>query len=564
VALRSPSAPPAEHALSERARRRPVGDPTAMRRLGSSPTAASALVATLGALVYLITAPPSADLAAATYRSDLFGRVGLSLWDNGWYAGHHLPGYSLLSPALGAVLGPRLLLVLSAVLAAALFGALAARHLPGRGGMAAALWFAVGISVELLSGRVPYYLGLALALAALTLWPRHRGWALAAAALASGASPVAGAFLALVALALAVTSARPARGGRHGPALGARERTGWALGLGAAALLPALALTVAFPEGGYEPFSRGAFWPALAGVVVVGALLAPGRPALATGSALYALAMVGSFALSTPVGGNVTRLGSLVAGPLMAGLLWDRRPRLLAVLVPALAYWQLATPLHDLAVLGRDPAVGAGYFRPVLSELERRAGNQPTRVEVPFTGAHWESVWVAQRFGLTRGWERQLDTRFDPLFYGRALDAGAYRRWLVDNAVSWVAVPDARLDDAGRAEVALVDRRPAFLREVWHSTHWRLYAMADAAPLVSSPARMSRLGSDTVDLALARPATVTVRVHYTPYWALLSGRGCVSAAPGGWTQVYATSAGALRLGIRFGVERIVDHGPRCR
>ncbi len=535
-----------------------------MRRLASSPTAASALVATLGALVYLISAPPSADLAAATYRSDLFGRVGLSLWDNGWYAGHHLPGYSLLSPALGALLGSRLLLVLSAVLAAGLFGTLAARHLPGRAGMAAALWFAVGITVELLSGRVPYYLGLALALGALTLWPRHRGWALAVAALASVASPVAGAFLALVALALAVASVTPAAGGRRGPAVGARQRAGWALVLGAAALLPALALSVAFPEGGYEPFSLGAFWPALAGVVVVGTLLAPGRPALAAGSALYALALVGSFALQTPVGGNVTRLGSLVAGPLMAGALWYRRPRLLALLVPALAYWQLATPLHDLAVLGPDPAVGAGYFRPVLGELQRRTGGQPTRVEVPFTGAHWESVWVAQRFALARGWERQLDTRFDPLFYGHGLGADAYRRWLVDNAVSWVAVPDARLDHAGRAEVALVDRRPAFLREVWHSAHWRLYAVAGAMPLVSSPATLRRLGSDTVDLALARPGTVTVRVHYTPYWALVSGRGCVSAAPGGWTQVRATSAGALRLGIRFSAQRIVDHDPRCR
>ncbi len=535
-----------------------------MRRLGSSPAASSALFAAFGALVYLITSPPSADLAAATYRSDLFARVGLTLWDNAWYAGHHLPGYSLLSPALGALLGPRLLLVLSGVVAATLFGVLAARHLPRRAGMTAALWFAAGITVQLLSGRVPYYLGLALALGALTLWPRHRVWALVAAALAGVGSPVAGAFLALVAVALAVASAVPAREGWRGLTAGARGRPGWVVALGAAALVPALALTVTFPEGGYEPFSAGAFWPALAGVVVVGALLAPGRPALAIGSALYALAMVGSFAFSTPVGGNVTRLGSLVAGPLMAGVLLSRRPRLLALLVPALAYWQLATPVHDLAVLGPDPAVGAGYFRPVLSELERRAGPQPTRVEVPFTGAHWESVWMAQRFGLARGWERQLDTRFDPLFYGRRLDAAVYRQWLVDNAVSWVAVPDARLDDAGRAEVALVDHRPTFLSEVWHSAHWRLYAVAGALPLVSAPASLVRLGSDTVDLQLARPGTVTVRVHYTPYWALLGGHGCVSQAPSGWTKVTANSAGPVRLGVRFGAQRLVDRGPRCR
>ena len=49
--------------------------------------------------------PPAADLAAATYRSDLFARVGFTLRDHGWYAahGHYLLGYSLLSPALGAL-----------------------------------------------------------------------------------------------------------------------------------------------------------------------------------------------------------------------------------------------------------------------------------------------------------------------------------------------------------------------------------------------------------------------------------------------------------------------------
>ena len=44
------------------------------------------------AAVYLVLAPPSADLAAQYYRADL----GLVLWDNGWYGGHHMPGYSLL------------------------------------------------------------------------------------------------------------------------------------------------------------------------------------------------------------------------------------------------------------------------------------------------------------------------------------------------------------------------------------------------------------------------------------------------------------------------------------
>ena len=62
------------------------------------------------AAAYLVLEPPSGDLAAATYRGDLFARAGFTLWDNNWYGGHYLPGYSLLAPALGALIRERLLL----------------------------------------------------------------------------------------------------------------------------------------------------------------------------------------------------------------------------------------------------------------------------------------------------------------------------------------------------------------------------------------------------------------------------------------------------------------------
>jgi predicted GNAT family N-acyltransferase len=48
------------------------------------------------AIVYLIWAPPSADLAAQTFRTDLFEAHGFEVWSNAWYGGLHLPGYSLL------------------------------------------------------------------------------------------------------------------------------------------------------------------------------------------------------------------------------------------------------------------------------------------------------------------------------------------------------------------------------------------------------------------------------------------------------------------------------------
>ncbi|HEV2059834.1 MAG TPA: hypothetical protein VGR11_10785, partial [Solirubrobacteraceae bacterium] len=82
------------------------------------------VVAALGAAVYLLIAPPSADLAAQEYRADL----GLTLWNNGWFAGHHTPGYSVLFAPLAGTLGVRVTGALAAVAAAALFAPLAQRH----------------------------------------------------------------------------------------------------------------------------------------------------------------------------------------------------------------------------------------------------------------------------------------------------------------------------------------------------------------------------------------------------------------------------------------------------
>jgi hypothetical protein len=66
-----------------------------------------ALVAAVLGAVYLIVAPTSADHAAQVFRSGLFESEGLSTWNNFWFGGHHTPGYSVLFPFLGSLLGPR-------------------------------------------------------------------------------------------------------------------------------------------------------------------------------------------------------------------------------------------------------------------------------------------------------------------------------------------------------------------------------------------------------------------------------------------------------------------------
>jgi hypothetical protein len=422
------------------------------------------------AIVYLVWMPPAADLSAAIYRSDLFARVGFTLRDHGWYAvhGHYLLGYSLLSPALGALLGVRVLLVCSALASSVLFGLIAERAFGLAAGRAAASVFALGICAELLSGRVPYDLGFAIGLGSVLALMRGRlALALLLTVLTSVASPVAGAFLALAFLARALAWKPRVEG----------------LALTATALAPILVLSLAFPEGGYEPFAPSSFWPALGGVVAIALLLPRGplspraRRAVRAAAALYAVALIGSFAIATPVGGNAARLGPPLAAPLLTGVLWDRRRGVLCLLAPVLLYWQLNTPIGDLSLIAGQPSANASYYAPLLSELRHLRHETPTIVEVPLTATHAEAAYVAghDHISLARGWDRQLDTRYAALFYRPTLTAAAYRAWLYENRVLYVALPDARLDYAGKGEGALAAHGLPYLREVWRSQHWRLF-----------------------------------------------------------------------------------------
>jgi hypothetical protein len=513
------------------------------------------LITAVLSLVYLIVAPPSPDLAAASYRGNLFSRVGFSLWDNSWYGGHHLPAYSLLAPPISALIGPQPLAAISMIAATALFAALIARRFPARSTRLAAIWFALGASVSLLSSRVPFDLGLAIGLAALLAAQRKRlVLALALSVLSAIASPVAGAFLALAFLAWGVSG--PARL--------------WPGVLTVATLAPIGLLVLVFPEGGAQPFVASAFYPDLAGVLVLGALMPSGERLLRIGAALYALALLGSYLLPTAVGGNVDRLGALAAGPVAAcvlagGPLRSWRVRALIALTPVLFYWQATAPVTDFAAAASDPAVHASYYTPLLGELRRLDVGYSTRVEVVATADHWEARWLAPHVMLARGWERQLDSFRNGLFYNQpTVTSQSYREWLGREAISYVAMADAPLDYSAGSEARVVKSSPSYLREVWHSKHWRLWAVRDPQPLVQRPASLLSVSTDSLSMYAPRPGLYTVRVHFTPYWALAGGDGCV--APTGkeeWTQIQARKAGDLHMVISFSLGRILSRSARC-
>ena len=158
-------------------------------------------------LVIGVTGVRGADYPNHFMRALLWERVGISAWNNLWYAGHATPTYSVIAPPLMAWTGPVWAVALSSIAATYCFGRSSCVSLRPR--RLAELAFAAGIVVNAIVGRVPFAIGLALALAAVLAW--RRGWfrvAIVAAVATPLASPVAGAFLVLAAAAVAVMTRR--------------------------------------------------------------------------------------------------------------------------------------------------------------------------------------------------------------------------------------------------------------------------------------------------------------------------------------------------------------------
>ena len=300
-------------------------------------------------------------------------------------------------------------------------------------------------------------------------------------------------------------------------------------------------------------------------ICAVGLATIPRRATtLRAGVAVYALATLAVYAVSSPIGSNIARLGTLLAAPL-AALLWWRRPALLALCMVPLLYVGWQAPVSDVAALAGDPATTTAYYRPLLDFLRAQPGghNRGFRIEIPFTNSHWEADLVAPSFPLARGWERQLDRADNPVFYDGRLTAGSYDRWLHDNAVRFVALPDATLDASAQREAALVEAGQPYLRLVMRSARWRVYAVAHATPIAQGAATVRAMGTDWVALDARRPGTVTLHVRFTPYWAMATGSGCVARA-GDATRLTLRRAGPVRLVIRFSLGRVRATSPRCR
>ena len=433
--------------------------------------------------LWLLIDPRTPDLAAQVYRAELFRQLGFAVWDEHWYAGHHLPGYSLLFPPLSALIGVRAVGVLAVLASATLFERLAS-SVYGVAARWGAAFFALAAVGDVWAGRITFALGVPFALAALMAIRRAGvAWRVVLAVLlalaCAAASPVAGALLALAGLTWAISQRRP------GAAL--------ALGLPAVLLLGALALL--FPEGGFEPYPFLSF---LATAGVLGLFLAalPARERmLRIGAVVYLAVCVACLAIHTPDGKQRGALRRAARRPPAAcsalrarGVGRDdrahgsrgkgvggRRVRG-AVLAVAL----LAARCGSCGDLRARPRRWHAAKRPAPPTTSRwsassRALARPVRIEVPLTRSHWEAALLAPSVSLARGWEKQLDSRYDQVLLSKGLTAASYERWLDQQAVAYVALPDVPLDPSSAQEGRLIRRGLAYLHVVFASAHWRIY-----------------------------------------------------------------------------------------
>lgn len=525
--------------------------PPSIRR-GFLVIAAALLTAAVLSGAWLIVAPRTPDLAAQAYRSDLFSRFGMLLWDNNWYAGHHMPGYSLLYQPLTVLLGLRLPGVL-AVLGSSVIFAQIVRIRFGDGAILAAVWFAAGAAGDLWIGRLTFALGVTFALAAVLSLMKGQGrshiaLAVLFAVLSTVSSPVAGLLLALAGATHAIATRRLSPGI-------------WLVG---AVLLVLLPLEGLFPEGGFEPYGAESLLASLAVAAAFIFALPKDARLLRIGGWLFVLCDLLCLA-PTPMGSNVVRYAVLLAGPLLLAALaaegrpLGRRELPLPLILSALigiAFWVAWGPITQTEEVLHDPSTKTSYYVPVRRFLAQHA-HFPLRIEVPFTRSHWETALLALHVPLARGWERQLDKRFNEQIEADPLPPSVYRHWLYNNAVSYVALPDVPLDGSSLGEAALIRHGAPFLKPVFRSAHWRIYRVLGTRRLAEGPGSITSLGHESFTLNAMAKGSFLVRVHYTPYWSVASGDATVQEGHGGWTQVTVSRPGIVRVQTQFSLAGVL-------
>lgn len=495
--------------------------------------------------LYLLNPPNVPDLAAQTARAEA-AKDGAYLWWTGWFGGLTLPSYSVLSPAIMATLGVGLSAAVSGLVACAVAPVLFEGTRRPR---AASAIFGVGVLLNVLGGRVTFALGLAAAVVAAALLRKHQAWWAGAAGVAACLlSPLAGLWLGLIAVTVAIVDP-------------SRRRA--AAGISGALIVSVLALAVIFRNSGSMAFP---LWHvALALVAVAGALAFCADRSVRVGALVFGGAVILFALVPTAVGTNMMRLVWLTAAPAVVatGHIALRRTG-----VAFLALGALLWPTVDLSLelaKASSPAASPQYYQPLVDQVQQRAASAGTdaqgqRLEIIDPASHWSAAYVAPTVPIARGWDRQADRSANPLFYDGSLSSDSYRAWLHDLAVRWVALPsEGSLDYAAKAEADLVRTGLPYLKQVWANDQWQLFRVVDDAPLVRG-ASIVEIDASELTFFAPQAGPVHLQIRWSPMLALTGltdEDGCVRER-GEWTTVDVDHPGTYTLASKFALPTGAD------
>jgi hypothetical protein len=502
-------------------------------------TQAAVNAALAGSLASIVVwfGPPGTDLAAHVYQLDVFVRHGFELWTNYWYAGRYtFVGYSLIYYPLAALVGIKLLAVLSAATATAAF-TLIVRETWGEQTVWATRLFAVVTAASVLTAAFPYGLGLAFMLAALLALARgHTIWFALLVALTLATSPLA--FLFLLVLLCAVGLSRVDRNAAKPAAVVA------------IACVAGLLSWRLFPDTGRFPFPSVELLAALAfcGIGLGLTWRVERARILLTLFAAYAVVCLVAYVVPSDIGANVARL-RYAAIPIAALTLSLRRWRpwpVAAVAFGLACSWNLSPLAWGLVRSNNDPSAAAAYWQPAVSFLHHTLA-PGYRVEAVDTTGHWEAVYLTRaNIPIVRGWFRQDDFPQNEVLYdgpGRA----SYLHWLHALGVRYVVLTTAPADYSARAEARLLESGRSGLPVVFRSANLTVFAVPHPVPIVRGPGapRVLAMTQTEIDLLVHRAGTYRVTVRYSPYFAAEG--ACIAKTKNGMTQLDVRRAGRVRL-----------------
>ncbi|MEU3840790.1 MFS transporter [Streptomyces sp. NPDC028635] len=489
----------------------------------------TALAGVLHIVWFFTFANSGGDLAAQDAWAEFVGRHPDSAYNLAWYGGMHPVSYSVVSPYLMSVLGVRTTMMIAGTVSAGLLTLILIRSRAVRNPLWATMAGVFALLCNAISGRVTFGLGTMFALgavAAVFCWPyrwRHKRWAKALcaaplAALATMASPVAGLFVGLVAVALFLQKRRPGA---------------WALGLAPSAVVAVSAWL--FPFSGTQPMSFGsASLPLLFSGIVYAAVPRKWKTVRLT-AAVYGLAVLLVWLINSQIGSNITRLAMLFAGVALVAALPFTVPKSrkwYAVVVAFVGFvvWIGYKTVDDIV----HTAPAANWSRelaPLVNELQQ-VGAEKGRVEVVPARSHREASALAPYVNLARGWNRQADMERNPLFYDDTLNSANYHEWLQRWAVHYVVVPKDEPDgDGGQRERALVQRGLPYLQQIWGDDQWQLFRVTDPAPLAEPNAVVVRAEQGEMTIQVSRPGRILVRIPYSPWLSIVDDKGKSLKAP---------------------------------